>query len=164
MSRAFVPADQQRVWSWRTSDLFGLAAYDRCNAQLEFLNRFDLALLLHWCLAAENFTLPLSISIVLLLILGAKPTIKFPDNPRARPRLHENAKATRAPAIFLLAERDEIVSPRFHRLVVQAYAGQKRIIELRGAYHNDPIEGTALADLNDALGWMLTQASSSRAP
>jgi hypothetical protein len=75
-----------------------------------------------------------------------------------------NARASRAPAIFLLAERDEIVAPRFHRLVVEAYAGEKRVIELRGAYHNDPIEGTALADLNDALGWVLTKASSPRAP
>ena len=66
-----------------------------------------------------------------------------------------NARASRAPATFLLAERDEIVAPRFHRLVVQAYSGEKRIIELRGAHHNDPIEGTALADLNDALGWVL---------
>jgi hypothetical protein len=71
----------------------------------------------------------------------------------------ENARASRTPAIFLLAQRDEIVPPRFHQLVVQAYAREKRIIELRGAYHNDPIEGTALADLNDALGWMLTKSS-----
>jgi hypothetical protein len=75
-----------------------------------------------------------------------------------------NAKASRAPAIFLLAEKDEIVAPRFHRLVVQAYAGDKRVIELRGAHHNDPVEGTALADLNDALGWLLTKASPQRAP
>jgi hypothetical protein len=75
-----------------------------------------------------------------------------------------NARASRTPAIFLLAERDEIVAPRFHRLVVQAYAGEKRVIELRGAHHNDPVEGTALADLNDALGWVLTKASPSRAP
>ena len=66
-----------------------------------------------------------------------------------------NARASRTPAIFLLAERDEIVAPRFHRLVVQAYAGEKRIIELRGAYHNDPIDGAALADLNYALDWLL---------
>jgi pimeloyl-ACP methyl ester carboxylesterase len=71
-----------------------------------------------------------------------------------------NARANRAPAIFLLAERDEIVAPRFHRLVFQTYAGEKRIIELRGAYHNDPIEGAALADLNDALGWLLAKSSS----
>src|SRR5206468_11352868 len=74
-----------------------------------------------------------------------------------------NGRASRVPAIFLLAERDEIVAPRFHRLVVQAYAGEKRVIELPGAYHNDPLEGTALADLNNALGWLLTK-SSSRAP
>src|SRR5215472_11946558 len=66
-----------------------------------------------------------------------------------------NARASRTPAIFLLAERDEIVAPRFHRLVVQAYTGEKRVSELRGAFHNDPIEGAALADLNDALGWVL---------
>jgi len=75
-----------------------------------------------------------------------------------------NAKATRAPGIFLLAEKDEIVAPRFHRMVVQAYAGEKHIIELRGAHHNDPIEGTALADLNDALGAVLTKASAPRIP
>src|ERR1043166_491606 len=39
-----------------------------------------------------------------------------------------NAKATRAPAIFLLAENDEIVAPRFQKMVVEAYAGEKRVI------------------------------------
>jgi len=72
----------------------------------------------------------------------------------------ENAKAIHAPAIFLLAERDEVVAPRFHRLVVNAYAGEKRVIALHGAYHNDPIEGTALADLNDGLGWLLAKSRS----
>jgi len=66
-----------------------------------------------------------------------------------------NARASGAPAIFMLAEKDEIVAPRFHRLVVEAYAGEKRLIVLPGAYHNDPILGAALADLNDALGWLL---------
>jgi Serine aminopeptidase, S33 len=75
-----------------------------------------------------------------------------------------NARASCTSAIFLLAERDEIVAPRFHRLVVQAYAGEKRVIELRGAYHNDPVEGTALVELNDALDWLLTKTSSSGAP
>src|SRR5213079_34961 len=71
----------------------------------------------------------------------------------------QNARAIRAPAIFLLAERDEVVAPRFHRLVVNAYAGEKRVIALHGAYHNDPIEGVALANLNDALGWLLGKIS-----
>jgi len=72
----------------------------------------------------------------------------------------ENARATHAPAIFLLAKRDEVVPPRYHKLVVDAYAGEKRVIELPGAHHNDPIEGTALADLNHALGWLLPKAIS----
>jgi uncharacterized protein len=72
----------------------------------------------------------------------------------------ENARAIHAPGIFLLAEHDEVVAPRFHRLVVNAYAGEKRVINLPGAFHNDPIEGTALTDLNDALGWLLAKTSS----
>ena len=71
-----------------------------------------------------------------------------------------NAKAIRAPAIFLLAEKDEVVPPRYHKLVVNAYAGEKRVIALHGAYHNDPIQGAALADLNDALDWMLAKSRS----
>jgi pimeloyl-ACP methyl ester carboxylesterase len=71
-----------------------------------------------------------------------------------------NAKAIRAPAIFLLAEKDEVVAPRYHRLVVDAYAGEKCVIALRGAYHNDPIEGAALADLYKALDWLLPRKDS----
>ena len=49
-----------------------------------------------------------------------------------------NARVSRAPAIFLLAERDEIVAPRFHRLVVEAYAGEKLNVSLldSGVYDN----------------------------
>lgn len=66
-----------------------------------------------------------------------------------------NAKASHPPAIFLLAERDEIVAPRFQRLVVAAYAGEKRIISLAGANHNSLIEGAGLADFHRALDWLL---------
>lgn len=73
-----------------------------------------------------------------------------------------NAKASRAPAIFLLAEKDEVVAPRFHRLVVDAYAGEKRVIALPGAFHNDPIEGAALMDFHQALDWLLPKTGSPR--
>ena len=66
-----------------------------------------------------------------------------------------NAKATRAPAIFLLAENDEVIAPKFHRLVVEAYAGEKRIITLAGAGHNSPLEGASIANFLDALDWLL---------
>jgi alpha-beta hydrolase superfamily lysophospholipase len=72
-----------------------------------------------------------------------------------------NAKAIHAPAIFLLAERDEVVPPRYHKLVVDAYAGEKRVISLHGAYHNDPIESVGLADFYRALDWLLPRANSS---
>jgi hypothetical protein len=69
-----------------------------------------------------------------------------------------NARAIHVPAIFLLAEKDEVVPRRYHQLVVDAYAGDKRVIAVPGAHHNDPIEGTALAQLSNALGWLLTQS------
>jgi hypothetical protein len=74
-----------------------------------------------------------------------------------------NAKAIHTPAIFLLAEEDEVVPPRYHKLVVDAYAGEKRVISLRGAYHNDPIESVGLADFYSALDWLLPKTNSPRA-
>jgi pimeloyl-ACP methyl ester carboxylesterase len=66
-----------------------------------------------------------------------------------------NARVSHVPAIFLLAEKDEVIAPRYQQLVVGAYVGEKRIIHLAGAGHNDPIEGTALADFHDALDWLI---------
>jgi pimeloyl-ACP methyl ester carboxylesterase len=71
----------------------------------------------------------------------------------------DNAKRIHGPAIFLLAEKDEVVAPRFHRLVVDAYAGDKRVIALPGARHNDPIEGAALSDFHGALDWLLPKTT-----
>jgi pimeloyl-ACP methyl ester carboxylesterase len=68
-----------------------------------------------------------------------------------------NARATHVPAIFLLAENDEVVAPKFQRLVVDAYAGEKRLIPLPGAGHNSPIEGAALTDFHQALDWLAPQ-------
>jgi uncharacterized protein len=65
-----------------------------------------------------------------------------------------NARAVHVPAIFLLAERDEVVAPKFQRLVVDAYAGEKRIIPLPGAGHNSPLDDAALANFHQALDWL----------
>jgi alpha-beta hydrolase superfamily lysophospholipase len=70
-----------------------------------------------------------------------------------------NAKVVHAPAIFLLAEKDEIVAPRFQRLVVDAYAGEKRLIPLAGANHNSPLEGVGLTNFHEALDWLLAKDS-----
>jgi pimeloyl-ACP methyl ester carboxylesterase len=65
-----------------------------------------------------------------------------------------NAKQIRAPAIFLLAENDEIVPPKFQHLVVDSYAGEKQVITLPGAYHNSPIEGPVTAKIHRAYDWL----------
>jgi pimeloyl-ACP methyl ester carboxylesterase len=70
-----------------------------------------------------------------------------------------NARAVHARAIFLLAEKDEVVAPRFQRLVVDAYAGEKRVIPLVGAGHNSPIEGVGLENFHEALDWLLPKDS-----
>ncbi|MDQ6911500.1 MAG: alpha/beta hydrolase [Verrucomicrobiota bacterium] len=68
-----------------------------------------------------------------------------------------NAKASHAPAIFLLAENDEVVAPKFQSLVVQAYAGAKRVISLPGATHNSPITGQAGKDFRAGVDWLFAQ-------
>jgi pimeloyl-ACP methyl ester carboxylesterase len=70
-----------------------------------------------------------------------------------------NARSIRAPAIFLLAEKDEVVAPRYHRLVVDAYAGEKRVISLPGAHHNTAIEDAGLVEFYNALDWLLPKTT-----
>ena len=69
-----------------------------------------------------------------------------------------NAHASRAPAIFLLAENDEVVAPRFQAKVVGAYAGEKRVIPLPGAFHNSPIEGEGLKNFEQAIDWLMPKS------
>jgi hypothetical protein len=66
-----------------------------------------------------------------------------------------NAGAIRAPAIFLLAENDEVVAPRFQQMVVNSYAGEKRVIVLRGAGHNSPIDSEGWQNFHEALNWLM---------
>lgn len=73
-----------------------------------------------------------------------------------------NAGNIHAPAVFLLADQDEVVGPRFQKMVVDAYAGEKRIIILHGAHHNSPIEGAAVTEMHAALDWLLPRTTVSR--
>ncbi len=69
-----------------------------------------------------------------------------------------NAQRIHARAVFLLAENDEIVPPKFQRLVLDSFAGEKRVIPLPGAYHNSPIEGPVVAEIHDAYNWLFGAA------
>lgn len=47
-----------------------------------------------------------------------------------------NAARARCPAVFLLADQDEVVRHKYHRLVADAFAGPKEVLIQEGALHN----------------------------
>lgn len=66
-----------------------------------------------------------------------------------------NARAVHAPGVFLLAERDTLIKPRYQRLVVDAYAGPKQVVTQPGADHNEPLDGLTVTQFNAAVASML---------
>ncbi len=63
-----------------------------------------------------------------------------------------------APACFLLADSDEIVPPKYHDMVVNAYAGEKVVIDLPYATHNSPVDSASEVKLQKWLDeqWVRT--------
>ena len=68
-----------------------------------------------------------------------------------------NARATHAPGVFLLAEKDTIVHPQYQQLVVAAYAGTKRVVTQPGADHNVMLDAATTGQFNEAVAWMVGQ-------
>ena len=65
-----------------------------------------------------------------------------------------NAKLSTARAIFIVSDSDEVIPPRYHAMVVDAYAGPKRIIHMPGAAHNAPLPREAADQLKKELDWL----------
>jgi pimeloyl-ACP methyl ester carboxylesterase len=65
-----------------------------------------------------------------------------------------NAAKVTAPAVFVLADDDTLVVPANQRKTVNAYAGPKRVIRLKGG-HNDSISGDAERELVAGFDWLL---------
>lgn len=66
-----------------------------------------------------------------------------------------NGARCRAPAIFLLADRDTLVTPPYQAMVIRAYAGPKRLVHLPGYSHNTPlIDAPDLAKLRPEMDWL----------
>lgn len=70
-----------------------------------------------------------------------------------------NAKAARVPAVFLLAEKDDIVAPKYQQLVVGAYAGPKQTVTQIGARHNEMLDPVTTGKLDEAIRTMLAQGA-----
>ncbi len=47
-----------------------------------------------------------------------------------------NAQRTTVPAVFIASDADEVVPPQLRQKVIDAYAGEKRIVRMPGADHN----------------------------
>ena len=73
-----------------------------------------------------------------------------------------NARASHAPAVFLLAEKDTLVKPKYQQMVVAAYAGEKRVITQLGAGHNEMLNPATTAELNEAIASMLAPLAKGR--
>jgi pimeloyl-ACP methyl ester carboxylesterase len=67
-----------------------------------------------------------------------------------------SAATVHAPAVFLLADSDEVVPPRYQQKVVRAYAGPERIVTLVDSNHNTPLDDQAIAELRAGLDWMMS--------
>jgi pimeloyl-ACP methyl ester carboxylesterase len=70
-----------------------------------------------------------------------------------------NAARCRAPAMFVLSARDEIVPLAYQQRVAAAYAGPKRLLSREGANHNDAIEGSDQAWMTEQIEWLWQTAA-----
>ena len=75
-----------------------------------------------------------------------------------------NARRVRAPAVFILAEDDEVVRPRYQRLVVDAFSGAKAIFLQPGGRHNTPLPPALAAEVESAIERLLAGQFSPTSP
>ena len=66
-----------------------------------------------------------------------------------------NAARVRAPAIFILADRDRLVPPRFQREIVDAFAGVKRTVTLQNAGHDSEPNAAEEGAIQAEIRWMV---------
>jgi len=73
----------------------------------------------------------------------------------------ENAKHVKAPVVFIVAEKDDFVVPKYHRMVIDAFGGEKRIVRLPGG-HWDAVSGDAEKELAGDIDWLWSRATTER--
>ncbi len=71
----------------------------------------------------------------------------------------KNAQAAKAPAVFLVTSKDDLVTPACQRLVIDAYGGEKRSVILAEAGHNSPLEESETREFEAALAWLYAKAT-----
>lgn len=76
-----------------------------------------------------------------------------------------NAARCKSPAVFLIADHDRTVPPRFQRMISDAYAGKvKRVIVQRGADHVAPLSADEERELSVAMDDLVHMSRAQRTP
>jgi pimeloyl-ACP methyl ester carboxylesterase len=70
----------------------------------------------------------------------------------------DTAPRVHAPAVFLVAERDGLVPPKYQQYVIDAYAGPKRIITLKNTGHHESLQPESERELAEAIVWLWDDA------
>lgn len=65
-----------------------------------------------------------------------------------------NAQHCTCPAVIVTAGKDEIVPAEYHRMIIDAYVGPRRIIDMPEATHGTAIESNHAAELESAIDWL----------
>jgi hypothetical protein len=68
-----------------------------------------------------------------------------------------------APAVFISANDDSIIPASYHKLVIDAYAGPKRVIHMPGG-HDSPLTHEAAVKLAEDMDWMWQGAKEKSLP
>jgi pimeloyl-ACP methyl ester carboxylesterase len=76
----------------------------------------------------------------------------------------ETETKVKAPAVFLLAGRDDLVEPPYQQMVVDGYPAPKQLIRLPTYGHNDPVTEEDLPNVLDAVDWMWARATCNARP
>ncbi|HEY0009578.1 MAG TPA: hypothetical protein VGB55_12700 [Tepidisphaeraceae bacterium] len=74
-----------------------------------------------------------------------------------------NAKRVQAPAVFIMAENDELVTPEYQHRVAAAYAGEKREIHYPGGHDAEP-SGESKDALQAGQEWLWQKHFGSSTP
>ena len=82
-----------------------------------------------------------------LWLLAAPTALWLPDELNSV----KNAAKVRAPLLLLMAEQDQVVPIRFQRLIANAYAGPRQVIEMPKIGHNDGLTPDAVSALASFL-------------
>lgn len=69
-----------------------------------------------------------------------------------------NATRAKAPAVFVLSEKDEVVPVQFQRMILAKYAGPTHLIDLPNATHNTGMDQAAWDEFGRQVEWLWATA------